>query len=524
MGIYLNPGNRGFAEALRSEIYVDKSELLAYTNQVCATKQKFLCVSRPRRFGKSMAAEMLAAYYSRGCSSALLFDELKISGHPSFYKHLNQYNVIFLNMQRFFSQSTSIGNMISLVERTILWDLLKEYPDIHYFDPENLVRSLQDVFQEMPIPFVFIIDEWDCIFRERKEDSEAQKRYLDFLRNLLKDNEFVGLAYMTGILPIKKYGSHSALNMFDEFSMTDPRMLAEFVGFTEPEVQALCKEYKADFTEMKRWYDGYHFPDTPSVYSPRSVVAALLARKFSNYWSQTETYEALRAYIELNFNGLRDTIVELLAGGICPVNTGTFSNDMTSFQSKDDILTLLIHLGYLGYDEKNSSVFIPNYEITSEFVNAVDGAGWGEVVSAIRQSMELLEATWQKNSQKVADLLEEQHMDHTSILSYNNENALACTLALAYYSARVYYTMIRELPAGKGFADLVFIPRQNHLDCPAMIVELKWDYSAAGAIDQIKQKKYLRALRDFKGKLLLIGINYDQKTKRHTCIIEESSC
>ena len=478
MGIYLNPGNRGFAEALRSEIYVDKSELLAYTNQVCATKQKFLCVSRPRRFGKSMAAEMLAAYYSRGCSSALLFDGLKISGHPSFYKHLNQYNVIFLNMQRFFSQSTSIGNMISLVERTILWDLLKEYPDIHYFDTENLVRSLQDVFQEMPIPFVFIIDEWDCIFRERKEDSEAQKCYLDFLRNLLKDNEFVGLA----------------------------------------------KEYKADFTEMKRWYDGYHFPDTPSVYSPRSVVAALLARKFSNYWSQTETYEALRAYIELNFNGLRDTIVELLAGGICPVNTGTFSNDMTSFQSKDDILTLLIHLGYLGYDEKNSSVFIPNYEITSEFVNAVDGAGWGEVVSAIRQSMELLEATWQKNSQKVADLLEEQHMDHTSILSYNNENALACTLALAYYSARVYYTMIRELPAGKGFADLVFIPRQNHLDCPAMIVELKWDYSAAGAIDQIKQKKYLRALRDFKGKLLLIGINYDQKTKRHTCIIEESSC
>ncbi|MCI7099285.1 MAG: AAA family ATPase, partial [Lachnospiraceae bacterium] len=259
MGIYLNPRKRAFQKALKSQIYVDKSELIAYTNKVLDSEQQYVCVSRPRRFGKSMAANMLAAYYGRDADSKAEFEKLKIGKDASFLTHLNQYNVIFLNMQDFLSDKHDVEAMKIAIEKNILWDLLEEYPDIRYYDSENLVRTLSDIYNAVDIPFVFIIDEWDCIFREKKTDKEAQKVYLDFLRNLLKDKQYVALAYMTGILPIKKYGTHSALNMFDEFSMTNPKQLAEFVGFTESEVEDLCCQYGMDFEETKRWYDGYRF-------------------------------------------------------------------------------------------------------------------------------------------------------------------------------------------------------------------------------------------------------------------------
>ena len=247
MGLYLNPGNEGFFESVSSQIYVDKTELIQYTNQVFRTKQKFLCVSRPRRFGKSMAAEMLAAYYQRNCDSQKLFANMNIAKDPSFPVHLNRYNTIFLNMQDFFSRTHNIDRMCELFSKYVLRDLLREYPDLDYLDQTDLIDVLQEIYREYKIPFVFIIDEWDCIFRENKNDMEAQKKYLDFLRNLLKDRNYVGLTYMTGILPIKKYGSHSALNMFDEFSMTNPGALAEYVGFTENEVKTLCKQFDMSF-------------------------------------------------------------------------------------------------------------------------------------------------------------------------------------------------------------------------------------------------------------------------------------
>ena len=259
MGGYLNPGNEKFGEALNSQIYVDKTGLIEYTNRVMYSNQKYVCVSRPRRFGKSMAANMLAAYYSRGCDSRELFQGLKISKADACEKKLNQYNTIFLNMQEFLSQTSSMDEMLRLVKKSVLWDLFFEYPDINYFDKENFSRAMQDVYQQTKCPFVIIIDEWDCIFREYRENHEAQEQYLDFLRDFLKDKAYIHLAYMTGILPIKKYGTHSALNMFDEFSMTNPGPLAEFVGFTEEEVAALCKQYGRNLSELKEWYDGYHF-------------------------------------------------------------------------------------------------------------------------------------------------------------------------------------------------------------------------------------------------------------------------
>ena len=348
------------------------------------TMQKYICVSRPRRFGKSVTASMLAAYYSRGNNSAGLFAEFEIAEDESFDKYRNSYDTIFLNMQEFLSRSENIQGLIRRIKNIVIRDLKKLYPDVDYFDDTDLSDSLQDVYAKTKIPFVVIIDEWDCIFREYKQDSKAQEIYLDFLRDLLKDKPYIHLAYMTGILPIKKYGTHSALNMFDEFSMIDPGPLAAYVGFTEEEVSVLCSRYHMDIEEVKNWYDGYSFEEVHSVYSPRSVVNCMRFGKIGNYWNQTETFEALQMYIDMNFDGLRDDVVSMLAGEKVPVNTGSFTNDMITFRSEDDVLTLLIHLGYLGYDNRDKCVFIPNNEVQAEYVNAVSVSDWGEVSRALK--------------------------------------------------------------------------------------------------------------------------------------------
>ena len=362
MGNYLNPGNEKFQEAVNSIIYVDKTGLIRYTNSVLHTTQKYICVSRPRRFGKSMAANMLAAYYGRGCNSKQFFEKLQIAADESFERHLNQYDVLFLNVQEFLSRTNSIEEMIERIKKIVIRDLKKEYPDVDYYDDTDLIQSMQDVYEESKRPFVIIIDEWDCILREYKKDTVSQEKYLDFLRDFLKDKGYIYLTYMTGILPIKKYGTHSALNMFQEFSMTNPKQLAEYVGFTEYEVEALCNTFGMNQEEIKQWYDGYSFPGSSSIYSPKSVVEAMTSGICDTYWNQTETFEALREYIDLNYEGLRDDVLGMMAGEKIVVNTGGFTNDMTTFHNKDDVLTLLIHLGYLGYDFENKCVFIPHPE------------------------------------------------------------------------------------------------------------------------------------------------------------------
>lgn len=383
MGIYLNPNNIDFQRALNSEIYVDKSELIKYTNKKMYTEQQFICVSRPRRFGKSMAANMLTAYYSKGCNSKEMFSNLKISKADDFEKHLNKYNVIHINMVNFLGRSNSMDDMLEYLAKRLIHELKKEYGNIDCFDWNDLISVLDEVFAATNIPFIFIIDEWDCIFREHKNDTDAQKKYLDFLRNLLKDQSYVALAYMTGILPIKKYGQHSALNMFTEVSMTDPREYAEFTGFTEDEVSELCQKYNMPFEETKKWYDGYNLMGV-SIYNPRSVVMSMTGGYFNNYWTSTETYEALKKYIEMNFDGLKDTVIELMAGQKAKIDTTTFSNDMVTFETKDDILTLLVHLGYLTYDFDTKEVSIPNYEISEQFVSTIKIMGWSEVAESLK--------------------------------------------------------------------------------------------------------------------------------------------
>ena len=476
MGIYLNPDSSKFEEAVNSDIYVDKTGLLTYTNSVLHTMQKYICISRPRRFGKSTAANMLTAYYSRGCDAEQIFSQFEIAKDSGFKKYLNKYNTISVNMQ--------------------------------------------DVYSQKKQAFIVILDEWDCIFREYKEDKEAQEKYLDFLRDLLKDKAYIHLAYMTGILPIKKYGTHSALNMFDEFSMIDPGPLAQYVGFTESEVKKLCGQYQMDMAEVKSWYDGYSFENGISIYSPRSVVSCMRFKKIGNYWNQTETFEALRIYIDMNFEGLKDDVLSMIAGNAVPVNIGNFSNDMATFHSEDDVLTLLIHLGYASYDYDSKTVKIPNEEVRAEYVNSVSASNWGEVSKSLKNSADTLEAIWQKRPKQVAEAISQAHFE-TSHIQYNDENALSYTISLALYSARNFYMIYRELPSGKGFADLVFFPRKKIPEKPAIVVELKWDKDVSGAIAQIKNKEYCRSLEEYRGNVLLVGVNYDKKTKVHECMIEE---
>ena len=519
MGVYLNPGNEMFKEAVKSEIYVDKTGLIENTNKVIGTLQKFICISRPRRFGKSMAAGMLTAYYGKDCDSSELFTGYKIVNKDSYLQNLNKYNVIALNMQSFLSMTKDVDELTACIQTRVLAELREQFPNQISEEETFLSVALEKLYSKTKEGFVFIVDEWDCILRERKYASDEHKKYLDFIRSLLKDKTYVALAYMTGILPIKKYGTHSALNMFDEYSMTDPGEYAEFIGFTQDEVKELCDKYHVDFEKEKEWYDGYVY-DNLHIYNPKSVVDSIRRKRFASYWTQTETYEALKIYVQMNYDGLKDAILRMFTGEHIKINTERFQNDMTTFQSKDDVLTLLVHLGYLAYEYENSSVFIPNVEILGEFRNAIEGEYWKDVVALLEKSEQLLHATWNQDTQTVAQILDEVHSENTSILTYNDENSLSCVISLAYYNAIKDYTKIREFPTGKGFADIVYLPKKNS-DKPAMLIELKYAKTANGAIAQIKERNYPESLKDYHGNLLMVGINYDKKTKKHTCIIEK---
>ncbi len=521
MGLYVNPGNGLFEMARFSNIYIDKSMLIAKMNDVYRTEKRFVCVSRPRRFGKSMAANMLSAYYSRGCTSAALFSGLKIETDKSFQEHLNRHNVIRIDVQRFLDTPKMLPLFMSEIEHQIVSELISEFPNCTGFDSDSrLKNALDQIFIQTAMGFIFIIDEWDCVFRAAKNNKEIQKEYLDFLRGLLKGSEYVELAYMTGILPIKKYGEHSAINIFDEYSMIAPKNLGAYFGFTKEEVRAQCEKQNVNYTEVERWYDGYRLGNL-SIYNPKSVIDVLTWHEFQSYWTGTETYEALKVYIDLNFDRLKENIAIMLGNGHCKVNTRRFQNDMTTLRTKDDVFTLLIHLGYLTYDKDHEETFIPNQEIAQEFLNAADDTGWNGLVQALNHSEALLKRTWALDGTAVAEKLSGIHSETASILKYNNETALTCAVLIAYYSAKAYYiNPAMELPTGKGFADVVYLPKRN-VNVPALIVELKWDKSANGAIAQIKKNAYVSWIEGYTGDILLIGINYSKKDKKHTCVIEK---
>lgn len=522
MGIFLNPGNEGFKSVLNSQIYIDKTQMLAYTNSVLDSEQRYICVSRPRRFGKSITAEMLTAYYDKSCDSSELFRNYRIAEDRHFLEHLNQYDILHIDINTFRNIGGSTTDLAAKMQLSVIAELKEYYPECISSQTVSLPSALANINKMKGLKFVIIIDEWDAVFRENKDDRKAQTEYINLLRGLFKDapsKKFIKLAYLTGILPIKKYGTESALNNFDEFTMLQSDVLAEFVGFTETEVSELYKTYGMDFEQAKEWYDGYTPSEGLHIYNPKSVVDSIRRKRIGNYWTGTETYESLKSYICMNFDGLKDAVSKMLAGASCKINPAKFQNDITSFKSRDDILTLLIHLGYLTYDNASQTVQIPNEEVKSEFVNAVEGADWKPLINAINASDRLLTAAWQGEEQAVAKGIAAVHMANTSILNYNDENSLSCVITLAFYNAVKEYTLVREMPSGKGFADIIFLPKK-HSDKPAMVVELKWNKSAEGAVKQIKEKNYVQALEHYSGKILIVGINYHKKTKKYQCRIE----
>ena len=402
MGVYLNPGKQSFQMAINSEIFIDKTEMISHLNAVINTQQRFVCVSRPRRFGKTMAADMICAYYDREADSRELFEKRKLkTGWPQgvsrkWDEYLGAFDVIRVVMTDFMKEGNSVSESLTKLSGRILDELAEDCPGIAY-DREDFFFSLEKHYRKTGRQFVIIIDEWDAVFRIWKDDFAGQKIYLDFLRNWMKDKQYISLAYMTGILPIKKYGKHSALNMFTEYSMTFPRQLARYTGFTEEEVQKECERYGRDYNRIRDWYDGYEvsdiIPPDPdhkelkatgqapsavrySLYSPLSVVEAMTTGVIMDYWNKTETYEALAEYIRKDYDGLKDAVALLMDGGRLKIDTSTYQNDMTTFSGRDDVLSLLIHLGYLGFDDERSEVFIPNREILDEFRTSTKSPEW----------------------------------------------------------------------------------------------------------------------------------------------------
>ncbi len=522
MGIYLNSGNDAFADILNSE-YIDKTGLISYINHTIRTPNKLTCFTRPRRFGKSFAALMLSAYYDKSCDSHRLFDSLEIARSSTYEKYLNQYDVIYLDITQFLSYSSDHSTLVKEIQDAVIEELREAFPGCIPETEHVLARAMIRIHQKTGAQFIVIIDEWDALFREEKENESIQKEYVMMLRGLFKSGpaakSMIAAAYMTGILPIKKYGTQSALTDFQEYSMTSPAKLAQYIGFTQREVQQLCEKHFLDYEKMGRWYDGYTFHQISHIYSPNSVMRAIQNEEIRNYWTQSETYESVKQYIGMNFDGLRDAIISMLGGETIHLNTITFQNDLVTLHNRDDVLTLLVHLGYLAYDETAETVSIPNLEVAESIKSAVEYSGWGKVSEALQKSDQLLTDTIQGRSESVARALDTIHSDNTSIFQYHDENSLSCVITIAYYTAKKEYQLIRELPAGNGFADIVLLP-YNATDKPALLIELKYDKSADAAIRQIKEKRYDGVLRNHTGKVILVGINYDKKTKHHDCVIE----
>ena len=528
MGRFVNPDNSAFQVALNSKIYIDKTGLIEYTNSVLDTSDAYICNSRPRRFGKSYTANMLAAYYSKGCNSEEMFSGLDISRKSDFKTHLNQYDVIHIDIQWFLANCYNSNKIVSFLSDSVISELRDIYPDILPLGELSLPDSLSRIKDKTGQKFIIIIDEWDVLIRDEATNYYIQNEYINFLRGMFKGTEptkYIQLAYLTGILPIKKEKTQSAVNNLEEFTMLHSYELAPYIGFTENEVKMLCQKYDRDFEKVKKWYDGYLL-ENYEIYNPKAVVSVMLRGKFRSYWSETGSYEVIVPLINMNYDGLKNTIIEMLSGQNVKVNTLTFKNDPANIQSKDDVITYLIHLGYLGYNEKDETAFIPNEEIRHELINAVKSTNWSDLIHFQYESNHLLDATLSMNTQEVAEQIQKIHSEYASSIQYNDENSLSGVLTIAYLSAMKYYFKpIRELPTGRGFADFVFVPKHEYVNIyPALLVELKWNQSAETAIAQIKERKYPSALESYTGKILLVGINYDVKTKEHQCRIEEYQC
>ena len=517
MGTYLNPGNSAFARSLQTK-YVDKTGLIDVVNSTINTGMNLTCISRPRRFGKSYAAQMLCAYYDRTVDSKDLFAPWKIANTADYETHLNKYDVIYIDMTNIMGK-TKPGVLVQFLEDAISKELLEENKEIkpgNAFD-ETMIHVVEHTGRK----FIMIIDEWDAPIREY--DDGAVDAYLMFLRMLFKSSattaKLFAAVYMTGILPIKKIKTQSALSDFEEYTMLDPGDFAEYVGFTESEVQRLCSDYALNFNEMKQWYDGYYMPGIGSIYNPNSVMRAARRKRFDSYWSLSSAADNLLDFIRKDVAGLRQTITELMGGVEIEIDTMGYNNDL-SYNTRDAALTMFVHLGYLSYNQERKTVRIPNEELRLEFARTIKEDTNVETMKRVQESDKLIMDTIHGNEEAVAKQIKKVHEETSNPLNRNSEDSLRAAIQVAFFAYKNYYLKMEELPTGEGYADIVYLPKQGK-GVPTLLVELKWNKNADSAIRQIKAKGYVDGVKDFGPEVLLVGISYDRDTKVYECRIEK---
>ena len=519
--MYVNVDNASFQMEFDDE-YVDKSALISLTNKFINKSRRFICVTRPRRFGKSVTLEMLNAYYSKGCDSRTLFSDLNIASTPDFEKHLNQHDVLFLNMMSFEDNEFNGEKYLDILNQKVVSELKETYPDRLVKDKSY---SLPDAISLLKKRFVFIIDEWDFVFRKYPNNSKLHENFIDLLRALFKGvgERFAELVYMTGILPIARYNTQSALNNFIEYTILNSGDFSQYYGFTENEVKTLCEKYHLDFETTKFWYDGYKVGGY-EIYNPSSIKKLITLKKFSNYWTESSAYDLVKDAINQNFEGLKDDIIKLCSGTSIKIyDTDSFNTADTTFPNKDSIYVYLVHLGYLGYNDEDETIYVPNEETRRELLHSVRDNHWPQYESALKLSEQVVVATENKDTETIANLLAKVHEDKVPVLEYNSESALRYVVLMAYLATeKDYLAPLNEFQTGKGFADIVYLPKKvSKNGKPALIIELKKDASAKVALEQIKERDYVSRVKEYTENILLIGINYDSKTKQHTCEIEE---
>lgn len=468
MTVYFNTNTayKDFQMLSNDKYFVDKSNIIEKINERIHTKNRYLCITKPRRFGKTSLLNMLGAYYGKAYPSGSIFDNLKISKYEDYAAHLNRYNIVNISMNRLPDTGNTYGDYIALIKGTIRDDLKELYP---HLKQENF-RSLPDLLSATDDEFIFIIDEWDYIFSHDLYEGNHGD-FLEFIRDLLKDRPYVALAYMTGVLPVKKYSTGSALNMFDEYTMLNDPLFDEYFGFTEEEVAILCdKQSKVTPDEIAEWYNGYLTDDGRSIYNPRSVVLALINGKCRSYWTKTGKMDEVLFFLKYNIGEVRDDVIRMV--NHMPVRIeilDEYTAGQKSPTNRLEIYAAMIIYGFLSYH--NGELKIPNKELMLEFQKALKDDDFGYVAELVRNSDEILNATLDRNADAVAAYLHNIHNSEIPVLKYNDENSLSCVVTLAYLSARNKYRIEREEKSGKGFADFIFYPRRK--DLPGIIIELK---------------------------------------------------
>ncbi len=538
MGTYLNsitPYTLYKSESL-SPYFVDKTLMLRELFPYVSAGNRHICITRPRRFGKTIMANMISSFFQKASDSSDVFDSLAISQVDDYRRYKNQYNVIRIDFSKMPRNCDSYTQYIERIEALLIEDVKEAFPQVKINEADAVGDILESVFVQCGEKFIFVLDEWDFIFHRDFINEIDKEKYVAFLSNLLKDRPYVVLSYMTGILPIAKYSSGSELNMFAEFTMVNSPMFGEYFGFTDDEVDDLYRRYIVECDRQHReksvtrkglrdWYNGYYTKSGERVYNPRSVVFALQFNNLANYWTSSGPYDEIYYYIRNNISDVRDDLALMISGESVTAKIQEYAATSMNLSTRDEIYSAMVVYGFLSY--LNGKVCIPNRELMEKFDELlVKNESLGYVYRLAKESEKMLKATLAGDTLTMERILEFAHNTEVPLLSYNHETELSAIVNLVYLAARDSYRVEREDKAGTGYVDFIFYPYDTTADC--IILELKVDHTPDEAIAQIIDKKYalkfmpkLAGQKIYTGRILAVGIGYWKESKKHSCKVEE---